>query len=349
MNTNTNVVIMAGGIGSRFWPMSTPELPKQFVDVMGCGKTMIQMTVERFAPLCPIENIWVVTSKDYVDIVKSQIPQIPESNILAEPCARNTAPCIAYACWKIMLRHPSANIVVTPSDALVTDVEEFRRIIRNALAFASEGERVVTLGVKPTRPETGYGYIAASGRVNGSEICAVESFREKPDLETARRYLDAGNYFWNAGIFVWNVETIVSSIRRFTPDLASRMDRMAESFYTADEKKVVEEIFPTCEKISIDYAVMEKADYIYTYPSDFGWSDVGTWGSLWTLLPHDDNGNAVVGENVHLYECRGCIVHAPDASSVVLEGIEDSIVVERSGRILVCRLSEEQRIKEFKK
>ncbi len=349
MNTNTNVVIMAGGIGSRFWPMSTPEFPKQFVDVLGRGRTMIQMTVERFAPLCPLENVWVVTSEDYVDIVKSQIPQIPESNILAEPCARNTAPCIAYACWKIMLRHPSANIVVTPSDALVTDVEEFRRIIRNALAFASEGERVVTLGVKPTRPETGYGYIAASGRVNGSEICAVESFREKPDLETARRYLEAGNYFWNAGIFVWNVETIVSSIRRFTPDLASRMDRMAESFYTLDEKKVVEEIFPTCEKISIDYAVMEKADYIYTYPSDFGWSDVGTWGSLWTLLPHDDNGNAVVGENVHLYECRGCIVHAPDASSVVLEGIEDSIVVERAGRILVCRLSEEQRIKEFKK
>lgn len=349
MNTNTNVVIMAGGIGSRFWPMSTPEFPKQFVDVLGRGRTMIQMTVERFAPLCPLENVWVVTSEDYVDIVKSQIPQIPESNILAEPCARNTAPCIAYACWKIMLRHPSANIVVTPSDALVTDVEEFRRIIRNALAFASEGERVVTLGVKPTRPETGYGYIAASGRVNGSEICAVESFREKPDLETARRYLEAGNYFWNAGIFVWNVETIVSSIRRFTPDLASRMDRMSESFYTSDEKKVVEEIFPTCEKISIDYAVMEKADYIYTYPSDFGWSDVGTWGSLWTLLPHDDNGNAVVGENVHLYECRGCIVHAPDASSVVLEGIEDSIVVERAGRILVCRLSEEQRIKEFKK
>ena len=349
MNTNTNVVIMAGGIGSRFWPMSTPEFPKQFVDVLGRGRTMIQMTVERFAPLCPLENVWVVTSEDYVDIVKSQIPQIPESNILAEPCARNTAPCIAYACWKIMLRHPSANIVVTPSDALVTDVEEFRRIIRNALAFASEGERVVTLGVKPTRPETGYGYIAASGRVDGSEICAVESFREKPDLETARRYLEAGNYFWNAGIFVWNVETIVSSIRRFTPDLASRMDRMAESFYTSDEKKVVEEIFPTCEKISIDYAVMEKADYIYTYPSDFGWSDVGTWGSLWTLLPHDDNGNAVVGENVHLYECRGCIVHAPDASSVVLEGIEDSIVVERAGRILVCRLSEEQRIKEFKK
>ena len=346
---NTHIVIMAGGIGSRFWPMSTPEYPKQFVDVMGSGRTMIQMTVERFAPLCPLENMWVVTSEDYVEIVKAQIPEIPHTNILSEPCARNTAPCIAYACWKIMARYPSANIVVTPSDALVTGVGEFRRIISEALAFASEGERIVTLGIKPTRPETGYGYIAAAEHLEGSEICAVESFREKPDVETAQKYIDAGNYLWNAGIFVWNVDTIVGSLRKFAPELAAKMDRMALSFYTADENKVVGEVFPTCEKISIDYAVMEKADYIYTYPSEFGWSDVGTWGSLWTLLPHDENGNAVVGKNVHLYECKGCIVHAPDAESVVLEGIEDSIVVERSGRILICRMSEEQRIRDFQK
>lgn len=349
MTANTHIVIMAGGIGSRFWPMSTPEYPKQFVDVMGCGKTMIQMTVERFAPLCPLENMWVVTSEDYVGIVRSQIPELPHTNILAEPCARNTAPCIAYACWKIMARYPSANIVVTPSDALVTGVGEFRRIISEALAFASEGERIVTLGIKPTRPETGYGYIAAAEHLAGSEICAVESFREKPDAETAQKYIDAGNYLWNAGIFVWNVDTIVGSLRKFAPELAAKMDRMALAFYTEDENKVVSEVFPTCEKISIDYAVMEKADYIYTYPSEFGWSDVGTWGSLWTLLPHDENGNAVVGKNVHLYECKGCIVHAPDAESVVLEGIEDSIVVERSGRILICRMSEEQRIRDFQK
>ena len=346
---NTHIVIMAGGIGSRFWPMSTPEYPKQFVDVMGSGKTMIQMTVERFAPLCPLENMWVVTSEDYVDIVKTQIPEIPHHNILSEPCARNTAPCIAYACWKIMAKHPQANIVVTPSDALVINTDEFRRIIGNAIRFASEGERIVTLGIKPTRPETGYGYIAAARQLMESEICEVESFREKPDVDTARQYLDAGNYFWNAGIFVWNVDTIVGSLRRFTPELASKMDRMAEFFYTENEKDTVADIFPTCEKISIDYAVMEKADYIYTYPSDFGWSDVGTWGSLWTLLPHDEDGNAVVGRNVHLYECKGCIVHAPDAASVVLEGIEDSIVVERAGRILICRMSEEQRIKEIQK
>jgi mannose-1-phosphate guanylyltransferase len=293
--------------------------------------------------------MWVVTSEDYVDIVKTQIPVIPHHNILSEPCARNTAPCIAYACWKIMAKHPQANIVVTPSDALVVNTDEFRRIIGNAIRFASEGERIVTLGIKPTRPETGYGYIAAARQLMESEICEVESFREKPDVDTARQYLDAGNYFWNAGIFVWNVDTIVGSLRRFTPELASKMDRMAESFYTENEKDTVADIFPTCEKISIDYAVMEKADYIYTYPSDFGWSDVGTWGSLWTLLPHDEDGNAVVGKNVHLYECKGCIVHAPDAASVVLEGIEDSIVVERAGRILICRMSEEQRIKEFHK
>ena len=344
-----HVVIMAGGIGSRFWPMSTPEFPKQFVDVMGCGKTMIQMTVERFAAVSPMSNFWVVTGASYVDIVRSQLPDIPEENILAEPCARNTAPCIAYACWKIKKKHPSANIVVTPSDALVTDVDEFRRVIDEALAFTARGRRIVTLGIKPTRPETGYGYIAALEPLSGSEIRAVESFREKPSLDVAKEYLAAGNYYWNAGIFVWNVDTIVDSIRSFTPDLAEKMDAMAGAFYTAAEAETVGKVFPTCGKISIDYAVMEKADYIYTFPADFGWSDVGTWGSLWTLLPHDGDGNAVVGKNVHLYGCKGCIVHAPDAGSVVLEGLEDSIVVERDGRLLICRLSEEQRIKDFEK
>ena len=378
----THVVIMAGGIGSRFWPMSTPECPKQFIDVLGTGRTMIQMTVERFAPLCPMENFWVVTGASYVDIVRSQLPELPAGNILAEPCARNTAPCIAYACWKIRLADPSANIVVTPSDARVLDGEEFRRVMREALDFTLDGRRIVTVGITPTRPETGYGYIQCSAApltmpgdgpcvagepstlttmpgdepcvagepsTHGSEIRPVASFREKPSLEVAQQYLADGNYLWNAGIFVWNVSTIVESIRRYVPDLAEKMDRMSESFNTPSEASAVAEIFPTCEKISIDYAVMEKADYIFTIPGDFGWSDVGTWGSLWTLLPHDEDGNAVVGENVHLYGCKGCIVHAPGASSVVLEGLEDSIVVERDGRLLVCRLSEEQRIKDFTK
>lgn len=345
---SVHVVIMAGGIGSRFWPMSTPEFPKQFVDVMGCGKSMIQMTVDRFQSVCPMSNFWVVASAAYVDIVRSQLPDIPLGNILAEPCARNTAPCIAYACWKIMAKDPQANIVVTPSDALVTNVDEFRRVIGEALAFTAGENRIVTIGIKPTRPETGYGYIAAGECVSG-EIHKVDSFREKPDLQTARQYLAAGNYLWNAGIFVWNVETIVQSIREFAPDLAAKMDVMAEAFYTPEEAAKVAEVFPTCEKISIDYAVMEKSDCIYTLPADFGWSDVGTWGSLWTLLDHDDNGNAVVGDNVHLYDCYGCIVHAPNAASIVLEGLKYCVVVEREGRLLVCRLSEEQRIKDFDK
>lgn len=352
---------MAGGIGSRFWPMSTPECPKQFIDVMGCGKTMIQMTVERFAPLCPMENFWVVTGASYVDIVRSQLPDVPAGNILAEPCARNTAPCIAYACWKIARRDPSANIVVTPSDALVTNGDEFRRVIGKALDFTAEGRRIVTVGITPTRPETGYGYIQCSRDTScypelpchydrsEESLLPVSAFKEKPALEVALEYLAAGNYLWNAGIFVWNVSTIVGCMRSYVPDLAEKMDRMSESFGTSGETAAVEEIFPTCEKISIDYAVMEKADCIYTIPGDFGWSDVGTWGSLRTLLPQDENGNAVVGANVHLYGCKGCIVHAPDARSMVLEGLEDCIVVKRDGRVLICRLSEEQSIRDFEK
>ena len=344
-----HVVIMAGGIGSRFWPMSTPECPKQFIDVLGTGKTMIQMTVERFAPLCPMENFWVVTGAAYVDIVREQLPQVPAGNILAEPCARNTAPCIAYACWKIREVDPDANIVVTPSDALVLDCEEFCRVMASALEFTSSDRRIVTVGITPTRPETGYGYINRDNAPVSGEIYPVKAFREKPTLEVAKQYLADGNYLWNAGIFVWNVSTIVDSMRSYVPDLAAKMDRMAEAFGTEGEAVAVAEIFPTCEKISIDYAVMEKADCIYTIPGDFGWSDVGTWGSLRTLLPQDAEGNAVVGENVHLYGCSGCVVHAPHVSIMVLEGLQDSIVVERDGRVLICRLSEEQRIKDFDK
>ena len=401
---------MAGGVGSRFWPMSTPEYPKQFVDVLGRGMSMIQMTVERFAPLCPIENMWVVTSAAYEALVREQLPQLPVENILLEPAMRNTAPCIAYACWKIRQKNPSANVVVTPADALVVDVDDFRKVIGRALEFTAAGHRIVTVGIRPTRPETGYGYIEIAGQAgndgggsvndgvgndgadndgagsvndgvandgadndgggsvndgvandgadnDGADVTPdmigsplkVDSFREKPALEVAKEYLAAGNYLWNAGIFVWNIDTIVESLRAFVPDLAAKMDIMSESFFTPSERKIVGDIFPTCEKISIDYAVMEKADYIYTIPGDFGWSDVGTWGSLWTLLSHDEDGNAVVGENVHLNDCRGCIVHAPGAESVVLQGLEDSIVVERDGRLLVCKLSEEQRIKDFVK
>lgn len=344
---DTHVVIMAGGIGSRFWPMSTTQLPKQFVDILGVGKTLIQMTVERFAPLCPQENFWVVTGQGYVDLVRQQVPHILEDHIIAEPMGRGTAPCIAYACWKIARRYPSANIVFTPADALVLDVTEFRRVIRAALEFTESQHRIVTIGIKPDRPETGYGYIAEGAPVAGTEIFKVDSFREKPRLEVAREYLRQGIYLWNAGIFVWNVETITDELRKHTPSLAATMDEMSEAFYTDSEAEIVARLFPTCEKISIDYAVMEKADCIYTLPASFGWSDLGTWGSLRSLMPQDDRGNAVVGEDVRLIDAEGCIVHTPGLSKVVVQGLDGYIVAQHGDRLLVCRLDDEQNITEY--
>lgn len=343
----THVVIMAGGIGSRFWPMSTPEYPKQFIDVMGVGKSLIQLTVERFKGICPKENFWVVTSEKYVDIVKEQLPQIPAQHILAEPEARNTAPCIAYACWKIRKEFPQANIVVTPSDALVIDTAEFARCIAVALEKTADSQAIVTLGMMPTRPETGYGYIAAQGEADAKGICEVEAFKEKPDVETAKGYLAAGNYFWNAGIFVWNVDTITNAIRRYAPQIAGVMDELEPALFTDREAEELKQLFPTCEKISIDYAVMEKAEDIFVLPAEFGWSDLGSWGSLRTLLPQDEAGNAKVGNRVDMYNCRNCVVHAAEEKRVVLEGLEGYIVAEKDGQLLVCRLSEEQRIKDF--
>lgn len=342
-----HIVIMAGGIGSRFWPMSTSEYPKQFIDVMGVGKSLIQLTVERFKGICPKENFWVVTSERYVDIVKEQLPQIPAQHILAEPEARNTAPCIAYACWKIRKEFPQANIVVTPSDALVIDTAEFARCIAVALEKTADSQAIVTLGMMPTRPETGYGYIAAQGEADAKGICKVEAFKEKPDVETAKGYLAAGNYFWNAGIFVWNADTITNAIRRYAPQIAGVMDELEPALFTDKEAEELKRLFPTCEKISIDYAVMEKAEDIFVLPAEFGWSDLGSWGSLRTLLPQDEAGNAKVGNRVDMYNCRNCVVHAAEEKRVVLEGLEGYIVAEKDGQLLVCRLSEEQRIKDF--
>lgn len=344
-----HIVIMAGGIGSRFWPMSTPEYPKQFIDVMGCGKSLLQLTVNRFLPICPIENFWVVTSEKYVEIVKKQLPGIPESNILAEPEARNTAPCIAYACWKIGQKYPDANIVVTPSDALVINTTEFERVIRNALEFTANRNAIVTIGIKPSRPETGYGYICAGNTAEGCGIFKVDAFKEKPDYNTACEYLNAGNCLWNAGIFVWNRQTITSEIRKHTPALAAIMDEMAMDFFSEKEVATVKRLFPTCEKISIDYAVMEKAKEIYTLPAEFGWSDLGSWGSLHALLYQDENGNALVGNAVKMYDCRNCVVHTQEEKQVVVEGLDGYIVAEKGNRLLICRLKNEQMIKEFSK
>ncbi len=346
MDKNTHVVIMAGGIGSRLWPASTPETPKQFIDVLGVGKSLIQLTVDRFRPLCVVTNFWVVTSERYVGMVKAQLPEIPEENILAEPEPRNTAPCIAYSCWKIASRYPDANIVVTPADALVLDKREFAEVISSALAFSAGSPSIVTVGIVPSRPETGYGYICA-GKAEYGKVTKVQSFKEKPDIITAREYLAEGNYYWNAGIFVWSARTIVSQFRKFSPGIASVMDRLSPSLWTDREEEVLKELFPQCEKISIDYAVMEKSEDIYVIAADLGWSDLGSWGSVKSHIKPDENDNTVVGTDVRLFNCRRCLVHLPSMKTAVIEGLDGYIVAEKNGSLIVCRLSEEQHIKEY--
>ena len=332
---------MAGGIGSRFWPLSTPEFPKQFIDVLGCGRTLIQLTIDRFKGIAPMNNFWVVTNEKYVDVVKEQLPDILENHILAEPSARNTAPCIAWACWSIKKEAPHANVVVTPSDAVVMNPEEFRRVIMHSLAFIDNHDAIVTIGVKPSRPETGYGYVEAGASVTGV-INKVNAFKEKPNVDTAKAYVKAGNYLWNAGIFVWNIETIMGCISKYRPNIASDMEKIASTGNIA-------EIFPQCERVSIDYAVMEPAaadSLVYTHPADFGWSDLGNWASLHEKLIKDASDNGVVG-NVKLYECTNCVVHAEDVKEMVLQGLDGYIVSEKNGQILVCKRSEEQHIKEW--
>ena len=341
---DTHVVIMAGGIGSRLWPASTPEMPKQFIDVLGVGKSLIQMTVDRFLRVSGIGNFWVVTSERYVDTVKEQLPDIPAEHILAEPEPRNTAPCIAYAYRKIAMRHPDANVIVTPSDAVVADTEAFSSAMGKALAFTSSSASIVTVGIVPDRPETGYGYVCASGKESG-KVVKVLAFKEKPDRKTAETYLSEGNYFWNAGIFVWNVKTIEEQLRMHAPGIYGVIDAMSPSFYTEKEKEVLSEHFKECEKVSIDYAVMEKSDDIYVISGEFGWSDLGSWSAVKDHMVTDADGNAVVGDRVVLSECRNCIVHA--SGPVAVEGLDGYVVAEKNGKMLVCRLSEEQRVKEF--
>ncbi len=341
-----HVVIMAGGIGSRLWPLSTPDVPKQFIDVLGVGRTLIQLTVDRFAPVCAPGNFWVVTGERYAHLVKEQLPNIPEEQILCEPEGRNTAPCIAYASWKIQQKDPEANIVVTPADALVMKTVEFAETIGKALAFTAERDAIVTVGITPTRPETGYGYIHAAEALHG-QLVKVSEFKEKPDLDTAIGYLEDGHYFWNAGIFVWNVNTIVQELRAYAPQIAAVMDALSPTFFTEKEQAELRRLFPTCEKISIDYAVMEKSPRIFVIAEDLAWSDLGSWGSIMTHLKTDEDGNAVIGADVRLHGCRDCFVHTAGEKTVVVEGLDGYIVAESKDRLLVCRLSQEQHIKEY--
>ena len=350
---------MAGGVGSRFWPMSTPERPKQFIDVLGIGKSLIQLTVERFDTVIPIENVWIVTSEKYKNIVREQLPGVPESQILLEPCMRNTAPCIEYVSRKIYAKYPDANLVFSPADHIVLDINTFREVIKNSLEFTKDREAILTLGMMPTRPETGYGYIKAisSQQFNScrdvtpvaSNIHKVEAFKEKPNLETAKSYLNEGGYFWNAGIFIWNAKMVVNTISNLVPDLASVFDKIEPYFYTEQEQEIVNQYFPTCPNISIDYAVMEKSDEVFVYPANFGWSDLGTWGSLYTHLDQDENRNATVGQNINLVDCKNCIVHTPSERKVVIQGLDNYIIAESDNTLLICKKEDEQLIKDWQK
>lgn len=347
---NNHLVIMAGGVGSRFWPMSTVEKPKQFIDVIGVGRTLIQMTYDRFKGICLPENTWVVTNKRYADIIREQLPDIPAGNILLEPCRRNTAPCIAYVSWRIKMQDSKANIIVTPSDHIVTDVVEFQRVVNECMKFTSETDAIVTLGMKPNRPETGYGYIQAdltTTSLRSTEIYRVDRFREKPDLATATKYISENNYFWNAGIFIWSVETIVNAMRIYAPRINKVFERIQNVLGTPEEQAVIDDCYADCDNISIDYAVMEKAEEIFVCPSNFGWSDLGTWGSLLLQTQRDIYGNSLIGPNIKMVESHNCIVHTLQEKNVVIQGLDNYIVAEHDGTLLVCSLSEEQRIKQF--
>jgi mannose-1-phosphate guanylyltransferase len=337
---------MAGGIGSRFWPMSTEKTPKQFLDILGTGRTLLQLTADRFAKAVHSQNVWVLTSQAYKDVVSQQLPDIPDNHILLEPCMRNTAPCIAYAVWKIKQKYPDANIVVSPSDHIVLNQVEFDNIIDACFNYVDENDDIVTLGMQPSRPETGYGYIQANKK-DPSTIKEVLSFKEKPSLEIAEKYIADGSYYWNGGIFFWSAKTVEKAFRKHLPLLAELFDGIENTFYTEKEQEAIQENFPLCEKISVDYGIMEKADNIKVHAANFGWSDLGTWGSLHQQLGKDKEDNALVGENIKMIESKNCIVHVPEGRRYVIQGLDNFIVVEKNNTVLICEKCQEQRMKEF--
>lgn len=336
---------MAGGIGSRFWPVSTAQKPKQFLDMLGTGRTLFQHTVDRFRTICPPENMLVVTSANYSALVKEQCPELLDANILAEPCMRNTAPCIAYACYKIKKRNPKANIVVSPADHQIDDFDLFRETVSRGLDFTLQNEAILTLGISPQRPETGYGYIQTNRK--SSEIAPVRAFKEKPQLDIARQYLADGGYYWNAGIFIFRVETMIKALEQYQPALAENFNLAMAHFYTEQETRFIDQIYPDCENISIDYAVMEKAQNLYVQKANFSWSDLGTWSALWEKVQKTEQGNHANSNYSAFYESSNTLVHLSTMKNVIIQGLNDYVVVEANGTLLICSKQEEQRIKQF--
>lgn len=341
------VAIMAGGIGSRFWPMSRTVYPKQFLDILNTGKTLIQQTYDRYKKLVPEENIYIITSAEYIPIVKEQLPKVKHENILGEPSRKNTAPCVAYVSFKLLKKDPNATLVVAPADHLVTEPNEFIKTSKKALDFVNHINAFVTLGIKPTYPNTGYGYIQHDTAAAAPDIYKVKTFTEKPNLELAQTFIASGDFLWNAGIFIWKVKNIITAFERYLPEMYEVFAAEKEKFNTAEEKEVIEQIYPQCTNISIDFGIMEKADNVYIIPSSFGWSDLGTWNSAWENMERDYLGNAVAGKNVVVIDATKCMVHADDNKLMVLQGLDDFIIVDTKDALLICRRDKEQEIKEF--
>ncbi len=352
MNKNNYAIIMAGGIGSRFWPWSRTDRPKQFLDVLGTGKTLIQQTFDRIGQICPKENILVITNARYASTIAEQLPEMPVKNILSEPKGKNTAPCIAFGAFKIQKMNPSANILVAPSDHIILKEGLFSNVVNKGFDYVSKNDVLLTIGIEPHKPETGYGYIQSEGDLLEQEgekwqLSSVKAFREKPDLNTAKQFLESGDYFWNAGIFVWSVSAILKAFQSFLPTMHSQFANYIPQFNTNYEKNAIAEIFDQCDSISIDYGVMEKADNVVVISTDIGWSDLGSWSALHEVSASDDSGNTSNHKRTLFYDTKDCIVRADKNKVAVIEGLDGYVVIEEEKALLICRKENEQLIKKF--
>ncbi|MDR0207139.1 MAG: mannose-1-phosphate guanylyltransferase [Bacteroidales bacterium] len=350
MNQNYYCVIMAGGIGVRFWPMSRTETPKQFIDILGDGRTLIQKTYDRFIKVCPKENIYVVTNAMYKGLIQKQLPDMREEQIVLEPARRNTAPCIAYANYKIKAKNPNAVIVVAPSDHIIIKEDVFTEVINNGLQSVEKNNWLLTIGIRPSFPNTGYGYIQYNEDkvyVHNKAIYKVKTFTEKPELEMAQQFIDSGDFLWNAGIFMWSLKAVEEAFEKYLPEVDYLFKQGDGLYNTSDESPFIKKIYEMCRNISVDYGIMEKAQNVYVYAAEFGWSDLGTWGALYDINPKDENQNTIVGKRVNTYNTKRCIVNAKPYKVTVLQGMEDCIVVDTDDVLLICKRSEEQQIKQY--
>jgi len=347
---NNFCIIMAGGVGSRFWPLSRSSKPKQFLDILGTGRTLIQQTYDRYSSIIPAENFLVVTSVSYKNLVLEQLPELNEKQILLEPLRRNTAPCIAYAAYKVKTTNPQANLIVAPSDHLILKEEEFIRQVQNGLEFVKNRDALLTLGIKPSRPETGYGYIQVKKKVkfnNLDNLHKVKTFTEKPDSEMARIFLESGEFFWNSGIFIWSLPSILAAFDTYLSDISSLFAKGQKLYNTEDEVHFINKTYSECQGISIDYGIMEKAANVFVLTADFGWSDLGTWSSLYDNKEKDKEKNVINGENVLTYDTSNCIINLSDEKVAVLQGLDGYIVAESNDTLMICRKEDEQQIKQF--